>query len=106
MAEAFRRYGDGTCTVPPRSATSGGREGTRAFAESMRGALGVPVEPADDPRRATREADLIICATTSPTPVVFGADLGPGTHVDAVGAFRATDRELDGEAIRKARVVV
>ncbi|TMK75267.1 MAG: ornithine cyclodeaminase family protein [Actinobacteria bacterium] len=93
---------------PPERVAVIGRspEGTRTFVESMRGALGVPVEPADDPRRATREADLIICATTSPTPVVFGADLGPGTHVDAVGAFRATDRELDGEAIRKARVVV
>ena len=79
---------------------------TRGFVESMRDTLGVPVEPGDDPHRAAREAHLIICATTSPTPVVFGADLAPGTHVDAVGAFRASDRELDGEAIRKARVVV
>ncbi|HMH51906.1 MAG TPA: ornithine cyclodeaminase family protein [Candidatus Acidoferrum sp.] len=78
----------------------------RAFAESMSATLGVPVESGDDPRRAAREAQLIVCATTSPTPVVFGADLGPGTHVDAVGAFRATERELDGEAIRRARVVV
>jgi ornithine cyclodeaminase/alanine dehydrogenase-like protein (mu-crystallin family) len=37
---------------------------------------------------------------------VFGADLRPGTHVDAVGAFRPTERELDSEAIRRARVVV
>jgi ornithine cyclodeaminase len=79
---------------------------TRAFVESMRETLGVRVEPDDDPHRAAREADLILCATTSPTPVVFGADLAPGAHVDAVGAFRATDRELDGEAVRKAHVVV
>jgi alanine dehydrogenase len=78
----------------------------RAFAESMCAALGIPVEPCVDPHRAARQAHLIVCATTSPTPVVFGADLGPGTHVDAVGAFRPTDRELDGEAIRRARVVV
>ena len=78
----------------------------RAFAESMRETLGIPVEPCDDPHRATRQAHLIVCATTSPTPVVFGADLTPGTHVDAVGAFRPTERELDGEAIRRARVVV
>jgi ornithine cyclodeaminase/alanine dehydrogenase-like protein (mu-crystallin family) len=38
--------------------------------------------------------------------VVFGADLEPGVHVDAVGAFRPADRELDGEVIRRARVVV
>jgi ornithine cyclodeaminase/alanine dehydrogenase-like protein (mu-crystallin family) len=51
-------------------------------------------------------ADVITCATTSPTPVVFGAGLSPGTHVDAVGAFRATDREVDGETVRRARVAV
>jgi alanine dehydrogenase len=82
------------------------RERVRAFAESMRETLGIPVEPCDDPRRAARQAHLIVCATTSPTPILFGADLTPGTHVDAVGAFRPTDRELDGEAIRRARVVV
>ena len=81
-------------------------ERARAFAESMRVTLGVPVESGADPRGAAREADLIVCATTSATPVVFGDDLAPGAHVDAVGAFRPTDRELDGDAIRKSRVVV
>jgi ornithine cyclodeaminase/alanine dehydrogenase-like protein (mu-crystallin family) len=78
----------------------------RAFAQALEGALGIPVEAADDPRRAVATADVITCATTSPTPVVFGADLEPGVHVDAVGAFRPADRELDGEVIRRARVVV
>ena len=81
-------------------------ERARAFAESMRVSLGIPVEAGADPRRAAREAHLIVCATTSADPVVFGDDLEPGTHLDAVGAFRPTERELDGEAIRRARVVV
>lgn len=81
-------------------------ERAQAFADSMRETLGIPVELGADPRHAAREAHLITCATTSATPVVFGDDLAPGTHVDAVGAFRPTDRELDGEAIRRARVVV
>jgi alanine dehydrogenase len=81
-------------------------ERAQEFADSMRETLGIPVEPGVDPRRAAREAHLITCATTSATPVVFGDDLAPGTHVDAVGAFRPTDRELDDEAIRRARVVV
>jgi ornithine cyclodeaminase/alanine dehydrogenase-like protein (mu-crystallin family) len=81
-------------------------ERARAFVESMRVALGIPVELGADPRRAVRDADLLTCATTSATPVVFGHDLAPGTHVDAVGAFRPTERELDGEAVRRARVVV
>jgi ornithine cyclodeaminase/alanine dehydrogenase-like protein (mu-crystallin family) len=78
----------------------------RAFVETMRAALGIALELGDDPHRAVREAQLVVCATTSPTPVVSGADLAPGTHVDAVGAFRPSDRELDSEAIRRARVVV
>jgi alanine dehydrogenase len=79
---------------------------TQAFVETMAETLRIPVELGDDPSRAVREAQLIICATTSTTPVVIGADLQPGAHIDAVGAFRPTDRELDDDAIRRARVVV
>lgn len=81
-----------------------GRAGT--FAAAMRERLGVPVEVAEDPREAVRQADLVICATTATSPVLFGEDLQPGTHVDLVGAFRPTDREADTEAVRRARVVV
>lgn len=81
-------------------------ERARAFAAATSRALGLPVERAGDARSAVREADLITCATTSTTPVVHGADLGPGTHLDLVGAFRPTDREADTEAVRRARVVV
>jgi ornithine cyclodeaminase/alanine dehydrogenase-like protein (mu-crystallin family) len=78
----------------------------RAFAAAMRGRLGVPVDVASDARAAVREADIVTCATTSPTPVVRGEDLRPGTHVDLVGAFRPSEREADTEAVRRARVVV
>jgi alanine dehydrogenase len=78
----------------------------RAFAAAMGSELGVPVEVAADPPAALREADLVTCATTSATPVVAGALLSPGTHIDLVGAFRPTDREADTETIRRARVVV
>ena len=85
-----------------------GRDPDRAhgFVAAMKEALGGIVELGDDPRGAVREADLIVCATTSVTPVVFGADLQPGVHVDAVGAFRPAERELDSEALRRARLVV
>jgi len=85
-----------------------GRDPARArrFAEAMCRRLGVPVEVANDSRAAVRAADVVTCATTACEPVVFGADLSEGSHVDLVGAFRPTDREADSEAIRKARVVV
>lgn len=81
-------------------------ERARAFVAATSRALGVPVELGTDARAALGEADLVTCATTSTTPVVHGADLRPGTHLDLVGAFRPTDREADTEAVRRARVVV
>lgn len=58
------------------------------------------------PAEAVRGADVVVTATTSGTPVFSGNDLAPGTHVNAVGAFRPTDRELDGDLVARARVVV
>ncbi|HEV8310618.1 MAG TPA: ornithine cyclodeaminase family protein [Methylomirabilota bacterium] len=78
----------------------------RAFAERMGPALGVPVGPAATRAAALAVADVVVTATTSPMPVFDGRDLRPGTHVDAVGAFQPTTRELDTEAIRRARVFV
>lgn len=78
----------------------------RAFADAMRGELGIAVDVATDARAALREADLVTCATTATTPVVTGADLSPGVHVDAVGAFRPDTREVDTETVRRARIVV
>jgi alanine dehydrogenase len=79
---------------------------TRAFARRMQRALRLPVAAAQDRRTAVREGDVITCATTAATPVFRGRDLAPGAHVDAVGAFRPTTREVDTETVRRARVVV
>jgi ornithine cyclodeaminase/alanine dehydrogenase-like protein (mu-crystallin family) len=93
---------------PPERVAIIGRDPARAraFAVTMARRMAVPVEVAADSRAAVRDADIVICATTSATPVVFGADLSPGTHLDLVGAFRPGDREADTEALRRARVVV
>lgn len=55
---------------------------------------------------AVADADLVCTCTTSPTPVLDGARLPGGAHVNAVGAFTPDTRELDNETIRRARVVV
>jgi ornithine cyclodeaminase/alanine dehydrogenase-like protein (mu-crystallin family) len=52
------------------------------------------------------EADLICTCTTSTEPLFDGALLKPGVHVNAIGAYRPTDRELDTETMRRARIVV
>jgi ornithine cyclodeaminase/alanine dehydrogenase-like protein (mu-crystallin family) len=51
-------------------------------------------------------ADIVCACTTSPTPVVRGDLLAAGTHVNAVGAYTPATRELDTEAVRRARVLV
>jgi ornithine cyclodeaminase/alanine dehydrogenase-like protein (mu-crystallin family) len=74
-----------------------------AFAMS---ASGLSPDIADDLEMAVREADIVCCATLSPAPLVRGAWLKPGAHVDLVGAFSLKTREADDEAVRRARVYV
>ena len=81
-------------------------ERARAFAARMARELGIPVEATRDRRAAVAGADLVTCATTSPAPVFDGRDARPGTHVDAVGAFRATTREVDTTLVRRSYVAV
>lgn len=67
---------------------------------------GLDVSVAADLDEAIGWADVVSCATISNTPVVKGALLKPGTHVDLVGAFTPTMRESDDEAIARSRVYV
>jgi alanine dehydrogenase len=61
---------------------------------------------ADDLETAVRAVDIISCATHSTTPLVQGAWLHEGQHVDLVGAFKPEMRESDDECMRRARVFV
>ena len=55
---------------------------------------------------AVAQADVISCATTSTVPLVQGAWLQPGTHLDLVGAFRPDMREVDDAAIARCDCIV
>jgi len=69
-------------------------------------AQGLPAEAASDLERATRSAQIVCCATTSTEPLVRGAWLAPGTHLDLVGGFKRDMREADDDAVQRSRVVV
>lgn len=58
-----------------------------------------------DAEAAVRGADVIVVATSSQEPVLEGAWLKAGAHVNAVGANRPTWRELDDDAMRNTLVV-
>ncbi|WP_439136810.1 ornithine cyclodeaminase family protein [Roseicyclus sp.] len=61
---------------------------------------------ANDLAAAVGEADIITCATMATDPVLKGAWLRPGQHVDLIGAYRPDMREADDEALRRARIFV
>ncbi len=77
------------------------RRVARDFADA-----GFTAEAVTDLPAALRDADIVSCATTARTPVLAGAWLTPGTHVDLVGGFRPNMREADDDAIRRATVFV
>ncbi len=51
---------------------------------------------------AVRQADMVVAATTSETPVIEGSWLRPGTFVASAGAYEPTTREVDTDTVRKA----
>jgi ornithine cyclodeaminase/alanine dehydrogenase-like protein (mu-crystallin family) len=67
---------------------------------------GIPAFVATDLRAAVESADIVTAATLSSDPVVHGAWLRPGTHLDLVGGFTPTMRETDDDAVRLAEVYV
>ncbi|MEO8306248.1 MAG: ornithine cyclodeaminase family protein [Betaproteobacteria bacterium] len=77
----------------------------QAAAEAMK-SEGLPVIAVDDLERAVAEADIVSCATLSTAPIVLGAWLPRGVHLDLVGAFKSTMRETDDEAIGRANLIV
>ena len=80
-------------------------EGAQTLAQRLRDE-GLPAQAVEDLEAAVREADIICCATTATQPIVRGAWLAAGTHLDLVGGFRRGMREADDEAIASARIVV
>lgn len=83
-----------------------GRDRTRAerFADEASLRYGVPVGVASSVRDAVDGADLVCTVTSAAEPVLEGAWLAAGAHVNAVGACVPTRRELDAAAVARARV--
>ena len=73
---------------------------TQAFARA-RG-----IDAAPDLEAAVRSADVVACATMATEPVIRGASLPPGCHLDLIGAYRPDMREADDEALTRASIHV
>ena len=67
---------------------------------------GLRAETTGDLAGAVRQADVISCATMATEPVIKGAWLRPGVHLDLVGGYRPDMREADDDAVRRARIFI
>ena len=67
---------------------------------------GIETEVADDLEAAVRNADIVSCATLSAEPLIKGAWLKKGAHLDLVGGFTPMMREADDRAVKRARLYV
>ena len=90
-----------------RSAKVFGRDEAKraAFAAEMSVVCGFDVEPVATPREAVAERDIVIAATSSRTPVLFGEWLAPGTHVNLMGSNYLASAEADVEVFRRAKLI-
>jgi ornithine cyclodeaminase/alanine dehydrogenase-like protein (mu-crystallin family) len=77
----------------------------RQFAAEHAGRLGRDLSAVDDPAEAGA-CDIVSVVTNSPVPVLSGAWLQEGAHVNLVGAHEPDDREADTAAVTRSRVYV
>ncbi len=76
------------------------------LADELQAAYDAEVRAVDSSADAVRDADVVVAATNSKTPVVHYADLAPGTHVNGVGSFTAEMQEIDADLVVNATVII
>jgi alanine dehydrogenase len=76
------------------------------FVEEMSGRVPARLRDCGSAKEAVVGADLVVLATSSPTPVIDDVWISPGTHVVSVGACRPDQREMAPELVTRARLFV
>ena len=79
-------------------------ESAAAFAARESKLTGLEVEACSSAEEAVEAADLICTVTSATEPVVRGAWVSPGAHINAVGAYTPATRELDSALVAGARL--
>ena len=69
-------------------------------------AAGFDAHATDDLAHAAGHADIVSCATLATAPLIHGARLQPGTHLDLIGSFTPQMREADAACFARSRVFV
>ncbi len=79
--------------------------GAERLAAALRDA-GFDARATTDLASAARDADIVSCATLATEPLIRGAWLRPGAHLDLIGGYLPTMREADDDAVRGAAVFI
>lgn len=103
------RHAAAMCAVRPiATITVWGRDRDRAasLCETIEQDFGVAARPCATPAETIAGTDIVCTTTAATTPVLFGADLEPGQHVNLVGAAVATSAEADTRLVERSRFYV
>jgi ornithine cyclodeaminase len=96
-----------TSAFPIESVMIWGRDPENARAAARHASSGrYFAEAVTDISSALAQADIVSAATLATSPLIKGAELRPGMHVDLIGAFRPEMCEADGAAFARSRVFV
>jgi ornithine cyclodeaminase/alanine dehydrogenase-like protein (mu-crystallin family) len=76
-----------------------------SFCNEMSRELGIHVSAIDNAEETVKSADVVVTATTSSTPVLRGAWLRQGVHVNAIGAVTPTKQEIDIDVVTRSNIV-
>ena len=80
-------------------------ERAQAFAAAMSAELGVPASAFAEAREAVAGADIICTVSAAKEPILKGAWVGPGVHVNVVGSSYAGPVEIDNELVVRGRFI-
>ncbi|MBL8555016.1 MAG: ornithine cyclodeaminase family protein [Phenylobacterium sp.] len=76
------------------------------FARRVTDATGIAARGFPDARAAVAQADIVCTVTAAADPIVEGAWIAPGTHVNVVGSSGPGQAEVDAELVARARFIV
>jgi alanine dehydrogenase len=97
------------CAVRPIQAAwvySRDRDRRAEFAERMAARLKIEVIPVSTAQAAVEGADIVVTATTAREPIVQGAWLANGAHINCVGSGMPDRRELDDQTILRCSKII
>jgi ornithine cyclodeaminase len=80
-------------------------EKARDFADRISAELGLPVRAAGTAEEAAADADIVCTVTSSPEPILKGAWVRPGTHLNLVGSSYAGPVEVDNDLVVRSRFI-